>query len=394
MVHFTFTCALMLGWLTIYLMIGKTTKGYGRFLIFLAYAACAILLDTVHNVNATFSVFSAALSVCVIPGLYGWLRSVAGKKGNNFFFGLFALIPGIIAIVSSLLYLVEAGSDTTHRLIEKVVPSAVIGAELIWVIYKCSVTIKRAYTPAGQHTAVICARATIYFSLVWAGSQIFSYLVGSCTVVTVYVIPTLVAVTSLWLFTLSLFTARETLVLSNVVNLEVKEEDLANYASEMEEVMTVGSVERASTAQKTRTVIITEDEPAPVAKPTFEDTPVPEPYDDERMKALRSRFEDLMIGQQKFLTSGLTLTDVAEMLNSNKTYISRLVNSAYGISFPEYLNNLRIDFAKLYIANNRNSKQDEIAVACGFPNASSFNSTFKKVTGVTPRIWLATKKQA
>ena len=49
-----------------------------------------------------------------------------------------------------------------------------------------------------------------------------------------------------------------------------------------------------------------------------------------------------------------------------------------------------MDYAEQYIVAHRDAKQAEIATACGFISASSFNNTFKKVTGMTPKIWLAT----
>ena len=54
------------------------------------------------------------------------------------------------------------------------------------------------------------------------------------------------------------------------------------------------------------------------------------------------------------------------------------------------LNILRIDYAEQYILNHPEAKQAEIAQACGFLSASSFNNMFKKVTGLTPKMWLAT----
>jgi len=105
---------------------------------------------------------------------------------------------------------------------------------------------------------------------------------------------------------------------------------------------------------------------------------------------LLGKFEDLIINRQMFLTPGLTINDIASKLGTNRTYISQLVNDNYHMPFPELLNNLRIDYAEQYILHNREAKQNEVARACGFPSASSFNVIFKKITGVTPRIWLAT----
>lgn len=114
-------------------------------------------------------------------------------------------------------------------------------------------------------------------------------------------------------------------------------------------------------------------------------------WDDD---SLLSRFENLIFGKQLYLESGLTLVDVAEKLHTNKTYVSRLVNNTYEMPFPDLINTLRVDFAEQYIVAHRDARQNEIAQACGFSSASSFNNIFKKVTGMTPKIWLATNESA
>lgn len=108
------------------------------------------------------------------------------------------------------------------------------------------------------------------------------------------------------------------------------------------------------------------------------------PWDD----SLLTRFQTIMLNEQLFLQPSISLQDVAERLHTNKTYISKLVNNTYNMSFPEFLNTLRIDYAKQYIKNHPNAKQEEIARTCGFLSASSFNNIFRKITGMTPKTWV------
>ena len=126
------------------------------------------------------------------------------------------------------------------------------------------------------------------------------------------------------------------------------------------------------------------DHPAMAAEAIF--TTVAGSWDED---GLLSRFQKLMQEEQLFLQPSLSLGDVAEKLNTNKTYVSKMVNNTYNLGFPELLNTLRIDYAQQYILNHRGAKQEEIAHACGFLSASSFNNIFKKLTGVTPKMWLA-----
>lgn len=126
---------------------------------------------------------------------------------------------------------------------------------------------------------------------------------------------------------------------------------------------------------------------------TNEADDVCEKLDAEEENRLRMKFEDLMFSEQPFLRQGIKLSDIAAMLETNRTYISRLVNSSYGMSFTDYVNTLRIEYSKQYLLDNSNARQSDIAAACGFPNAPSFNSIFKKATGMTPKIWLATRTE-
>ena len=109
--------------------------------------------------------------------------------------------------------------------------------------------------------------------------------------------------------------------------------------------------------------------------------------------SLQSRFQHLMMDEQLFLQPSLSLNDVADRLHTNKTYISKMVNQTYNLGFPEVLNILRIDYAEQFITSHPGSTQEEIAKACGFLSASSFNITFKRITGFTPKVWASRKKK-
>ncbi len=106
---------------------------------------------------------------------------------------------------------------------------------------------------------------------------------------------------------------------------------------------------------------------------------------------LAPRFRDLMLQERLYLQPSLTLGDVAERLHTNKTYVSKMVNQTYKMGFPELLNILRVDYAQRYIRSHPDASQEEIAKACGFLSASSFNSTFKRISGFTPKVWTARK---
>ncbi len=93
--------------------------------------------------------------------------------------------------------------------------------------------------------------------------------------------------------------------------------------------------------------------------------------------------------EEKVYLRQITIEDVAKMVGSNRTTLSQFINREYGCTFREYVNGLRIEYAKTYYREHPNVKQEVLAEVCGFADAPSFNKKFKSVVGVTPRMWLA-----
>ncbi|RZJ66205.1 MAG: AraC family transcriptional regulator [Flavobacterium sp.] len=99
-----------------------------------------------------------------------------------------------------------------------------------------------------------------------------------------------------------------------------------------------------------------------------------------------SAFKELVSGQKLFLDQNLSLDSVSEKLGLSKSHLSRIINSELKTSFPDYLNQLRVDEAKSYLANPDFSNYTLIAIGleAGFSSKSSFNNAFRKITGETP----------
>ena len=112
-----------------------------------------------------------------------------------------------------------------------------------------------------------------------------------------------------------------------------------------------------------------------------------------RNDPLFESFKREVIDKQLFLRPGLSLQYVADILKTNKTYVSKMVNNAYNLGFPELLNTLRVDYAQQYLIRHPEAKQSEVATACGFLSASSFNIIFKRIAGQPPKLWVASNER-
>lgn len=92
-----------------------------------------------------------------------------------------------------------------------------------------------------------------------------------------------------------------------------------------------------------------------------------------------------------YLQPGLTITDLAKTIHTNRTYLSAYINQTYGISFREWISRLRIDYAKKSMLENPEMSIAEISEKSGFLSISNFNSSFKEKEGTTPLKWKKSK---
>ncbi len=82
----------------------------------------------------------------------------------------------------------------------------------------------------------------------------------------------------------------------------------------------------------------------------------------------------------------LKITHISEKLNTNRTYISKLINDEMNVNFNEFVNKYRINEAKILMKseNGKITTLEMIAEESGFGSVNSFTRVFKSVTGVTP----------
>ena len=95
-----------------------------------------------------------------------------------------------------------------------------------------------------------------------------------------------------------------------------------------------------------------------------------------------------MSEEKLYLRSSIRIDEIAQILCTNRTYVSLAIKSIYNCNFSDYINLERIKYAKDYMKNNKEITLDVVAYNSSFISASSFYKAFKKHTGSTPKIWL------
>lgn len=104
-------------------------------------------------------------------------------------------------------------------------------------------------------------------------------------------------------------------------------------------------------------------------------------------------FKQLMITEQGFLNPSMTIDEIASRLNTNRTYVSKLVNIYYGMPFRDYLNGLRMDYAKQLMIDEPDAVIDYVAAKSGFQSSTQFIRKFREIEGTTPTVWKASHRQ-
>lgn len=102
-------------------------------------------------------------------------------------------------------------------------------------------------------------------------------------------------------------------------------------------------------------------------------------------KPLIERIEEVVTKRQLYLRHNLKISDVAAKLCTNRLYVSTAINEEMGISFSDYINRKRVNYAIHLMSVNPQLTIYEIADLSGFSSDKSFYRNFKNITGKSPK---------
>lgn len=88
----------------------------------------------------------------------------------------------------------------------------------------------------------------------------------------------------------------------------------------------------------------------------------------------------------------ISLEKVAGKLYINQSYLSMHFKHEMGVTFTDYLNDIRILESKELLANTNYSLM-EVSLSCGFEDQSYFTKVFKKSQGCTPKEYRQTHQK-
>jgi AraC-like DNA-binding protein len=107
-----------------------------------------------------------------------------------------------------------------------------------------------------------------------------------------------------------------------------------------------------------------------------------------------ARWKEKLLGymdqQKPFLEAELTLTDLAKQLSTNSSVLSKVINDGTGRNFNDFINSYRVQEVINKLKNGEQKRQTLLGIAYdgGFNSKATFNRSFKKVTGKTPKEYI------
>lgn len=103
-------------------------------------------------------------------------------------------------------------------------------------------------------------------------------------------------------------------------------------------------------------------------------------------KALLEVLQHTMADEKPYLESQLTLNQLAERVGVSTNYLSQIINEQTGSHFFDYINQHRVEAAKMLLADPTQTRTSILTVAMevGFNSKSAFYTAFRKHAGLTP----------
>ena len=147
------------------------------------------------------------------------------------------------------------------------------------------------------------------------------------------------------------------------------------------------------TAEELRTMLKKTSGPQPAVMPESADAVTLAAADPVDMfKDINDVLRRVMEEERAYLDPDVTLVSLAAKVGTNRTYLSRVIHTNYGLSFSDYVNGYRIRHALTFMEDDPDKTMKEVSEQSGFNNAASFIRQFSRVTGKKPSEWDSSKQ--
>ena len=106
----------------------------------------------------------------------------------------------------------------------------------------------------------------------------------------------------------------------------------------------------------------------------------------EQAQKMIKKINDFMLEEKPFLDSNYTINQLSKEVGISSRELSKLLNQYVSQNFHDYINNFRVEEFKKLVKDAKNAKFSILSISmdAGFRSKSTFNTAFKKFTGITP----------
>jgi AraC-like DNA-binding protein len=117
--------------------------------------------------------------------------------------------------------------------------------------------------------------------------------------------------------------------------------------------------------------------------------------EDEEAEKIYEELIHFMKTKKPYLNPGLNIYQLSDSLNLKKHHLSQVINEKSGMNFFDFINTYRVEEIKRNLARQsmENFTLLGIGLESGFNSKATFNSAFKKFTGLTPSDFQKTLKK-
>ncbi len=111
------------------------------------------------------------------------------------------------------------------------------------------------------------------------------------------------------------------------------------------------------------------------------------PDEADKIDVLCEKIKAVMESEQMFRKSDLKLSDIAMRMNTNRDYVYQAINGRLGVSFAEYINRHRVDYAAELLTQHPDMPLVDVALHAGYTSTASFYRNFRRYKECTPADW-------
>ena len=110
--------------------------------------------------------------------------------------------------------------------------------------------------------------------------------------------------------------------------------------------------------------------------------------DPNEFDKVKSKLVNLMSNEKVYLDPDITLPELSNKVPTSVHTLSRVINEGFDQTFSQFINEYRV---KEFIARIEHDEKSDsylsLAFSVGFNSKATFNRSFKKYTGTTPRLY-------